>query len=157
MLKLSKFGEEYLLLTLRIGKHIKDYVDFYVGPERFQEVVNNESIISPKKLLNGCKSLFEKLDSQGFNKKREKYLEKMLISMLATIENLIHNNIPIEEQFLRLYDIVLHPVKEVELENLKEEVDKAYCGQGSLDERIERLRLKRRVPEEKVFNFLEGH
>jgi len=39
------------------------------------------------------------------------------------------------------------------LENLKEEVDETYSGRGRLRERIERLRVKRRVPEEKVFKF----
>ena len=48
MLKFSKFGEEYLLLTLRVGKHIKDYVDFYVGPEKFQQVVNNNPLFLQK-------------------------------------------------------------------------------------------------------------
>jgi len=155
MKKLSKFGEDFLLLALRINKHIKGYVDFYYGPEKFQQVVENESIISPKKLLIDSKSLLEKLDSQSFNKERERYLEKMLIAMWTTLDNLNQDNISIEEQLLHLYDIVLHPVKEVELENLKEEVNEAYGGTGSLEERFEKLRLKRRVPEEKVFKFFK--
>ena len=153
MVKISKFGEDFLLLALRIGKHVKGYVDFYIGPEKFQQVVDNESILSPKKLLNDCKSLLEELHSQAFDKNRERYLEKMLISMLVTIENLIPIDIPFEEQFLQLYDVVLHPVKEIELENLKDEVNEAYSGIGSLEERFEKLRMKRRVPEEKVFKF----
>jgi hypothetical protein len=153
MLKLSNFGEEYLLLALRISKHIKGYVDFYIGPAKIQQRVDNESIFPPKKLLNDCKSLLEKIPTQGFSNNRERFLEKMLIAMLTKIESLIHKSIPIEEQFLRLYDIVLYPINEVELENFKEEVEIAYKGQGSLEERIERLRLKRRVPEEKVFKF----
>lgn len=155
MVNTTKFGEEYLLLALRIGKHIKGYVDFYIGPKIYQQVVNNESILSPKKLLNNCKSLFEKLDSQGYGSNRERYLEKMLTSMRTTIENLIPNNIPIEEQFLQTYDVVLHPVKEVELENLKEEVNNAYGGAGNLEERIENRRLKRIIHEEKVFAFFK--
>lgn len=155
MVNTTKFGEEYLLLALRIGKHIKGYVDFYIGPKIYQQVVNNESILTPKKLLNNCKSLFEKLDSQGYGSNRERYLEKMLTSMRTTIENLIPNNIPIEEQFLQMYDIVLHPVKEVELENLKEEVNNAYGGAGNLEERIENRRLKRSIPQEKVFAFFK--
>jgi len=73
--------------------------------------------------------------------------------MRTTIENLITDNVPIEEQIVHLYDVVLHPVKEGELENLKDEVDEAYAGVGSLEERIEKLRLKRIVPENKVFNL----
>jgi hypothetical protein len=155
MVNITKFGEEYLLLALRIGKHIKGYVDFYIGPRNLQDRVNNEGATSPNRLLTDCKNLQKNLFVQGYNKNRERYLEKMLIAMSTTIESLIHTNIPIEEQFLRLYDVVLHPVNEVELENLKEEIDEAYKGQGSLTERIERLRLRRRVPEAKVFTFFK--
>ena len=51
MAKLSKFGEDFLLLALRIDKHIKGYVDFYFGPEKLRQIVDNESITSPNKLL----------------------------------------------------------------------------------------------------------
>ncbi|GAH43066.1 unnamed protein product, partial [marine sediment metagenome] len=31
-MKLSEFGIKFLRLALRIDKHIKGYVDFYIGP-----------------------------------------------------------------------------------------------------------------------------
>ena len=61
MLKFSKFGEEFLLLALRIDKHIEGYVDFYIGPEKFKQIVQNESVISPKKMLIDLKSLVDKI------------------------------------------------------------------------------------------------
>jgi len=44
MVKLSKFGEDFLLLVLRIDKHIKGYVDFYFGLEKLRQIVDNESL-----------------------------------------------------------------------------------------------------------------
>ena len=41
MLKLSKFGEDYLLLAFRIDKHINGYIDFYIGPEKLKQIVGN--------------------------------------------------------------------------------------------------------------------
>ena len=41
MLNISKFGEDFLLLALRIDKHIKGYVDFYFGPEKLQNLLVN--------------------------------------------------------------------------------------------------------------------
>ena len=52
MTKLSKFGEDSLLLALRIGKHIEGYVDFYYGPERLRQIVECKSLTAPKTLLN---------------------------------------------------------------------------------------------------------
>jgi len=138
-------------LALRIDKHIKGYVDFYFGPEKLRKIVNNEVITSPKKLLLDSKILLKQLGSQGYDKERERYLEKMLIAMRTSIELLIGIEISIKDQFLWIYDVDLQPVNEAELDNLKEEYNEAYRGPGSLEERINKLRITRKVPEEKVF------
>ena len=85
MKKLSKFGEDFLLLALRINKHIKGYVDFYYGPEKLSQNVDHESITSPNKLLIASNNLLNNLGSKGYDKKRERYLEKMLTAMRTSI------------------------------------------------------------------------
>jgi len=50
MVKLSKFGEDFLLLVLRIDKHIKGYVDFYFGLEKLRQIVDNESLLKLMKM-----------------------------------------------------------------------------------------------------------
>jgi len=155
MKKITKFGIEFLLLALRIDKHIRGYIDFYFGPEKLRQIVNNESITSPSKLLNDCKTLIRQLGAQGYDKKRERYIEKMLTAMRTSIELLDGVEMSIKDQFLKLYDVALQPANESELKNLKREYDEAYGGPGSLEERIEKLRLKRRVPEEMVFEFFK--
>ena len=152
---MSRFGIEFLLLALRIDKHIKGYVDFYFGPEKLKKNVDNEAITSPKKLLLDSKTLLKQLGSQGYNKERERYLEKMLIAMRTSIELLIGIEISIKDQFLRLYDVDLQPVNEAELDNLKEEYNEAYRGLGSLEERMNKLRITRKIPEERVFNLFK--
>jgi len=151
MVKISKFGEAFLLIALRIDKHIKGYVDFYFGPKKLRDIVNNEVVTSPNKLLNDCKTLQKKLFVQGYDKDREKYLGKLLIAMRTSIEKLNGVEIPFKEKFLRLYDVDLRPVNESELDNLLEEYNEAYKGTGSLDERMKVLRERRKVPEDKVY------
>jgi len=103
--------------------------------------------------LISSNNLLNKLDLQGYDIKRERYIEKMLIAMRTSIELLNGIEISIEDQFLKLYDVALQPANESELKNFKREYEEAYSGTGSLEERIEKLRLKRRVPEEKVYEF----
>ena len=117
--------------------------------------MTNEVITSPKKLLTDCKSLQKDLFNQGYDKKRERYLHKMLIAMRTSVEILNGVEIPFKEQFLRLYDVVLQPIKESELYNLKEEINKAYKGSGSLKERMDDLRVRRTVPECNVFGLFK--
>jgi len=151
MTKISEFGEDYLLLALRIDKHIKGYVDFYYGPEKLRQIVNNEDITSPSRLLINSDKLLNKLDLQGYEIKRDRYLEKFLTAMRTSIELLNGSEISIQDQFLKLYDVALQPANESELKNLKSEYEEAYEGPGSLEVRMQNLRISRKVPEEKVF------
>lgn len=151
MVKMSKFGEDFLLLALRIDKHIKGYIDFYYGPENIKQIVENETTTSPQKLLSDCKILQKDLFVQGYDKKRERYLEKYLIAMRTSIEDLLEIEIPFKEKFLRLYDVELLPINESELLKLVEEFNEAYKGSGSLNERLQDLRESRKVPEKRVY------
>jgi len=152
-MKLSEFGTTFLRLALRIDKHIMGYVDYYIGPKKLRKIVDNEVIVSPNKLLTDNRALQKDLFKQGYDKKRERYLEKQLRAMETSIEILSGIEISIKEQFLRLYDVTLQPVKESELDNLKEEFNVAYGGLGSLEKRMSDLRVRRTVPEGKVFKL----
>ncbi len=150
-MELSEYGAKFLRLPLRTGKHIKGYVDFYIGPKKIHKIVDNEAIASPSKLLTDCKALQKDLFKQGYDKKREIYLEKILTAMRTSIEILTGIEIPIKEQFIKQYDVALQPVNESELDNLKEEFNAAYGGLGSLEKRMSDLRVRRTVPEGKLF------
>jgi hypothetical protein len=154
-MKLSEYGKRFLRLPLRIGKHNKGYVDFYIGPKKLCKIVDNEVLTPPNKLLTDCKALQKDLFKQGYDKKRERYLAKMLTAMRTSIEILNGVEIPFKEQFLRLYDVALQPANESELDNLKEEFNAAYRGSGSLEERMKDLRVRRIVPEGKVFELFK--
>ena len=151
MTKISTFGEDFLLLALRISKHIEGYVDFFYGQERLRQTVDCESLAAPNTLLNDSNNLLKQLESQGFYKERTRYIEKLLIAMKTSIETLCGIEIPFKEKFLRLYDVDLQPINESELERLLDDFDKAYKGTGSLAERMKVLREKRTVPEDKVY------
>ncbi len=154
-MKFSEYGIKFLHLAHRIDKHNKGYVDFYFGPKKIRKIVDNEVITSPNKLLTDCKALQKNLFKQGYDKKRERYLDKILIAMRTSVEKLIGVEIPFKEQFLRLYDVTLQPVNESELDNLKEEFNAAYGGLGSLEKRMNDLRVRRIVPEGKVFELFK--
>ena len=109
MTKISKFGKDYLQLALRIDKHIKGYVDFYYGPEKFRQIVNNEDLTSPSRLLIDSDNLLNKLELQGYELKRERYLEKIIIAMRTSIELLNGIEISLKDQFLKLYDVAFSP------------------------------------------------
>ena len=113
--KISEYGEDFLKLALRIDKHNKGYVDFYIGPEYISQIVASESITAPIKLLNDAETLIKKLDKQGYDKVRERYLLKTLTAMKTTVELLLGYNIPFSELILKLHDIKIQPIKDSEI------------------------------------------
>ena len=155
-MKLSEFGRDFLFLALRIGKHNKNYVDYYIGPDKIRELVDKEDPVSPRKLLKDYKTLHSKLFTQGYDKKRERYIAKMLVAMRTSVEILNGMKIPFKELFLRQYDVTLQPANESELDELKEEINEAYGGTGSLEEKLKRLREIRTIPKSKVFILFEN-
>ena len=132
MTKLSKFGEDFLLLALRIDKHIEGYVDFYYSPESLRQIIDCESLTAPKMLLNYSNDLLKQLGSQDFDKERIRYIEKLLVAMKTSIEILKGSPISVKDQISRLYDVPLQHVNESQLYDLKEDFNKAYEGSGSL-------------------------
>jgi hypothetical protein len=155
MEKISKFGEDFLFLALRIDKHIKGYIDFYFGPEKIKKIVENESLSSLNKLLSDTNALLKELGAQGYNKERERYLDKLLIAMKTSIEKLNGSEISVKDQFTKIYDVNLQPANEAELYSLKEEFEAAYRGAGSLEERMDKLRITRKIPESNVYSFFK--
>ncbi len=155
MTKISKFGEDFLLLALRINKHIEGYVDFYYGSEKLRQTVDCESLTAPNTLLKDSNDLLKQLRAQAFDKERTRYIEKLLIAMRTSIETLCGVEIPFKEKFFRLYNVDLQPVNEFELKNLKEDFNEAYKGTGTLAERMKVLREKRKVPEDKVYQLFK--
>ncbi len=155
MTKISKFGEDFLLLALRINKHIEGYVDFYYGSEKLRQTVDCESLTAPNTLLKDSNDLLKQLGAKSFDKERTRYIEKLLIAMRTSIETLCGVEIPFKEKFFRLYNVDLQPVNEFELKNLKEDFNEAYKGTGTLAERMKVLREKRKVPEDKVYQLFK--
>lgn len=152
---LSEFGIRFLLLAHRINKHINGYVDFYIGPKDIPQLVNTEAAFSPNNLLIDCTVLLKDLYKQGFDKRRELYIEKLLKAMKTSIEILIGVEISIKDQFLRLYNVELQPIEESELESLKEEYNSAYDNLGSLEKRMNDLRVKRAVSNNMVYRLFK--
>ncbi len=153
---ISKFGSDYLQLGLRMGKHQKGYVDYYYGPSKIKEKVNKESKTLPKQLLKDCSVLQKDVFKQNFDAKREKYLTKMLDAMELFVKQVfLKKKIPIEEALRIQCSVEIKPFKESEIDDLKDQFDEAYEGKGTLEERMNALRVKRTLPQGEVLAAFE--
>lgn len=154
-MKLSGFGKDFLLLALRLDKHSKGYVDFYFGPIKLRKITENEEKVSPKKLLTDCKILQNSLFTQGYDKHRERYLEKNLTALRTSVEILNGIKYSVKDQFFNFYDVPLQIVDETKLDELVEVVKEAYGVSENLDKRLNELRKQRTIPGPKVLKLFK--
>ena len=144
------FGREYLLLGLRIDKHVDGFVDSYYGPEELSSVVQQEAKKSPHDLLENVNELIKTLPDQGFEDERHHFLNKMLTAMKTTIDILSGEDIEYLEKVKRLFDIEPKKISESHFITAVEQLDELYEGKGSLLERVEADRHKKKIPEDDV-------
>ena len=80
-MELDDFAKGYILLGLRINKHINGYVEHYYGPPKFKKIVDSEELSSPNKLLINWKNLKTKFQKQDFEKNRYRFLDSTLTAI----------------------------------------------------------------------------
>ncbi|GAH85520.1 unnamed protein product, partial [marine sediment metagenome] len=100
---LSPFGKAYLLLGLRMGEIIDNYVDACFGPEELHQLVNNEDKMPVKALLSHCAQLQSQIGDQGFTQDRETYLKKTLLAMETSLKIKNQEGMSYKEQISNLF------------------------------------------------------
>ena len=154
-MKLNDFSENFLLLGLRINKHFNGYVDYYYGPPKLQEKVQNEKLISPNQLLEYCYNLANTIDLEDFNKQRRNFFEKTLKAINMFLRILNGEPIKYVDQIRNLYDIEPHIYDDEYYNELSHKADELYKGEGTLHQRIEKYAKQREIPSyklKKMFN-----
>ncbi|MFW9824237.1 MAG: hypothetical protein ACFFE4_14935 [Candidatus Thorarchaeota archaeon] len=101
---LDDFAKNYIKLGLRINKHIDGYVEHYYGPPELKRAVDLEEKLSPRNLLNDCKTLMDQIKNQGFEENRHKFLQRNLYSVQTILKKLNGENIPYLELIEELFD-----------------------------------------------------
>ncbi len=152
---LDDFAQNYIILGLRINKHINGYVEHYYGPSELKTKVDTEKTLSPNKLLKDCLVLKNQLTNQGFEAKRQKFLLKNIEAMETIIRKLTGEKIPYLEQVERLFDFKPVLYKDEFFYNLKEKAENLYTGIGTLNERIKKYAKQRTIPSVKLVELLE--
>ena len=70
----SQIAERYLLLGLRLGKHVDGLVDGYFGPPQLQQTVDGEDTVDPNVLLEEARALSVEVASSNDDPQRMRWL-----------------------------------------------------------------------------------
>ncbi len=147
--------ERYLLLSLRLGRHIDGFVDFYYGPPELAERVVGEEPAAPGTLADEARELVRSLGDLG-DSQRERWLAAQLEGLAAVTERLDGRPMSYAEEVRRCYGIDLDPASEDELAAAHRRLDELLPGPGPLGERFRAWRRERELPPDAVLPAMEA-
>ena len=142
--------ERYLLLGLRLGRHVDGFVDAYYGPPGFAERVQAEPPSSPAVLAADAEELVEALEDAGLEPQRQRWLEAQVEGMRTVAGRLAGEQLSYADEVERTYGVRPRFTPEGQFERAHEELDGLLPGEGSLTDRYQAWREGDTVPADTV-------
>lgn len=142
--------ERYLLLGLRLGRHVEGLVDGYFGPAQLQTTVAEEDPVAPDVLLAEARSLLSELDGCDYDAQRRRWLSAQLQGLECVAEIVDRTSVPWREAVRRCYGVDVQPTPEERFAKTHERLDAALPGSGELAVRLESWKASQDVPAEKL-------
>lgn len=148
-------AERYVRLILAIGEHEPGYVDAYYGPEEWQEAVKAdvpslESLAAEANTLTAALAKHIEQTSPSLDRQRLRFLVKQLTAADARISMLQGNKFSFDEETALLFDAVVPPVHQADLDASLQALDDLIGGEGSLQERVIAYRKQFTIPKAKL-------
>jgi hypothetical protein len=140
--------ERYLLLGLRLGRHIDGFVDAYYGPADLAEQVEAEAVVPPRELAEDAAEIAHALDFP--DEHRNEWLRAQLRGCEATARRLAGEPIDWATEVELCYGINPEPVPEDRLERAHAELDAELPGEGDLRDRYRAWVERQELPSEKL-------
>jgi len=132
--------ESYLLLGLRLGRHIDGFVDAYYGPPELAARVEAEEAVDPARLAADAAALHEQAESD--------YLRAQLAGCETTARRLAGEPIGWVEEVERCYGVTPEHTDESRFGAAHERLDDVLPGHGDLGERYRAWLSAQAVPAE---------
>jgi hypothetical protein len=132
----------YLLLGLRLGRHIEGFVDAYYGPPELKEQTDAEELVDPATLADDAARLLRATE--------DSWLRAQLVGCETTARRLAGEPISWEEEVTRCYGVSPEWTDEAVFESAHERLDGALPGEGDLGERFRAWQETMVLPTDRV-------
>jgi hypothetical protein len=156
---LNKIAESYVRLGLDIGQYDGDFVDAYYGPDSLKP--QNKKTIFPKdEFLAEASQLMVRLKpftkaTDKVTNKRAKWLTKQLIAFTRRIKWFAGEKTTFDIEAKELFDATPPHYTEVYFTNLLKQLDNLLKGNGTINERFQRLANRFIIPADKLDTVLK--
>ena len=150
----------YLLLALRLGRHLPDLVDSYTGPPEVAEAVAGEEPIPPAELhaeaLHLADAVADLPTDTPLESRRAAWLGDQLVALSAVARQADGAEIGFVDLAEQLFDIQLRPEPEETFATARRMIEAALPGSGSLQARLVEHEQSATLPPEEVLATLRS-
>ena len=146
--------ERYLLLGLRLGRHVDGLVDAYYGPPELAQAVEAEALVAASELVADADDLAAEVERSALESQRRGWLADQVGGLRAYAGVLAGEHISYADEVERCYGVRPEPVSEDTYRGVHAHLDELLPGDGSLLERYESWRGSRRVSSERMIPAL---
>lgn len=149
--------ERYLLLGLRLGRHVDGLVDFAYGPvAALRDAVAGEGLVAPATLVREADGLLEQLDAAELQPQRRAWLGELARGLRAYAGVLAGEPIGYADEVERCYGVRPERVAETVFAAAHAELEALLPGSGPLRERYERWLETQFVPAGRLGDSVDG-
>jgi hypothetical protein len=139
-------AEAYVLLGLRLGRHVDGLVDAYYGPDDLSRQVETEPLAEPSALVEDADTLLAGLD--------DGWLRDQVVGLRTYAGVLAHEEISYSDEVEGCYGVRPKRVATDVYEAVHDRLDDLLPGSGDLAERFERWRESNNVALDRVVPVL---
>jgi hypothetical protein len=148
--------ERYVMLGLRLGKHIDGLVDGYFGPPELQATVDAEQLEAPEALVEESRALLAEVDSSDYDGQRARWLSAQLEGLGCAAELVAGAELSWPDAVRRCYGVDVEVTPEERFEAAHERLDEALPGNGDLAARLQSWEQTQYVRADQVLPAFEA-
>ena len=150
---MSTISRDYVRLVLALGKHDRDYVDAYYGPDDLKKAAEAEGL-GLDAIGERATALIERVRKMPAGDElaslRQQYLDKQLGALGARVRMLKGEKLSFDAESKALYDAVAPRHDEAHFKSVLDKLEKRFPGSGPLVERYDAWRRAFVIPREKL-------
>jgi hypothetical protein len=127
--------ERYVRLCLRVGAHVDDFVDAYIGPAGLRHEILAEEPLDPNALRDEARVLLEEAPRAGLEDDRVEWLRGQLGGIECVTARLAGEEIAWSDEVERCFGIRPHHVDEAVFRASHARLDEVLPGKGDVGAR----------------------
>ncbi len=151
--EMDEIAESYVRLVLAVGQHDADYVDAYYGPPEWRPAKTDVPPLDSLEARAAALAAAVEREPQPpdeLGRLRKQYLQRQLAAVAARLRMLEGERLSFDEESKALYDAVAPTLPESHFQEVLQQLERRFPGEGPLATRIDAYRRAFVIAREKL-------